>query len=66
MAPALVQALDPTNLAQMRTPVAIVLGDADTVARVLQIAMQGRTAGGNYLTAPSSANGMRFTRLTVA
>ena len=32
MAPALVQALDPTSLAQMRTPVAIVLGDADTVA----------------------------------
>ena len=32
MAPALVQALDPTSLAQMSTPVAIVLGDADTVA----------------------------------
>jgi predicted dienelactone hydrolase len=32
MAPALVQALDPTSLAQMRTPVDIVLGDADTVA----------------------------------
>jgi predicted dienelactone hydrolase len=32
MAPALVQALDPAGLAQMRTPVAIVLGDADTVA----------------------------------
>jgi predicted dienelactone hydrolase len=32
MAPVLVQALDPTSLAQLRMPVAIVLGDADTVA----------------------------------
>jgi predicted dienelactone hydrolase len=32
LAPALVQALYPTSLAQMRMPVAIVLGDADTVA----------------------------------
>ena len=32
MAPALVQALDPSSLAQMRTPVDIMLGEADTVA----------------------------------
>jgi len=32
MAPALVQALDPSSLAHMRTPVEIVLGTADTVA----------------------------------
>jgi predicted dienelactone hydrolase len=32
MAPALVQALDPASLARIRTPVHIVLGDADTVA----------------------------------
>jgi predicted dienelactone hydrolase len=32
MAPALVQALDPASLANIRTPVHIVLGDADTVA----------------------------------
>ena len=32
MAPVLVQALDPTSLAHMHTPVHIVLGDADTVA----------------------------------
>jgi predicted dienelactone hydrolase len=32
MAPALVQALDPISLAQMRLPVDIVLGEADTVA----------------------------------
>jgi pimeloyl-ACP methyl ester carboxylesterase len=31
MAPALAQALDPNRLAQMRIPVDIVLGDADTV-----------------------------------
>jgi predicted dienelactone hydrolase len=31
MAPALVQALDPGSLARMRTPVHILLGDADTV-----------------------------------
>jgi predicted dienelactone hydrolase len=32
MAPALVQALDPASLVQMRAPIAIMLGDADTVA----------------------------------
>jgi predicted dienelactone hydrolase len=32
MAPALVQALEPASLARMRTPVGIILGDADTVA----------------------------------
>jgi predicted dienelactone hydrolase len=32
MAPAIVQALDPESLKKMRTPVAIVLGDADKVA----------------------------------
>lgn len=32
MAPAIVQALKPSSLARMRTPVEIILGDADTVA----------------------------------
>jgi predicted dienelactone hydrolase len=32
MAPALVQALEPASLGRMRTPVEIILGDADTVA----------------------------------